>query len=80
LTPNVEGNRRADEMLAEDQAVCRRVRLTARLGGGLTDVGTGQQENADAHDMMRFCLALAQASRMGHKLLPIGPGVRWQGP
>ena len=32
VRPNVEGNRRADEMLAEDQVVCRRVRLTARLG------------------------------------------------
>ena len=32
MRPNVEGNRRADEMLAEDQSVCRRVRLTARLG------------------------------------------------
>lgn len=32
MGPNVEGNRRADEMLAEDQAVCRRVRLTVRLG------------------------------------------------
>ena len=30
--PNVEGNRRADEMLAEDETVCRRVRLTVRLG------------------------------------------------
>jgi len=30
--PNVKGNRRADEMLAEDQAACRRVRLTGRLG------------------------------------------------
>jgi hypothetical protein len=30
--PNVEGNRRADEMWTEDQAVCRRVRLTVRLG------------------------------------------------
>jgi hypothetical protein len=32
MGPNVEGNRRADEMLTEDQAVCRRVRLTVRLG------------------------------------------------
>ena len=32
MMPNVVGNRRADEMLAEDQAVCRRVRLTVRLG------------------------------------------------
>jgi hypothetical protein len=32
MMPNVEGNRRADEMLAGDQAVCRRVWLTARLG------------------------------------------------
>jgi hypothetical protein len=30
--PNVEGNRRADEKLAEDQTVYRRVRLTVRLG------------------------------------------------
>jgi hypothetical protein len=30
--PNVEGNRRADEMRTEDQTVCRRVRLTVRLG------------------------------------------------
>src|SRR6185312_4806323 len=30
--PNVEGNRPADEMRAEDQSMCRRVRLTARLG------------------------------------------------
>ena len=51
----------------------RRVRLTVRLGGGLTDVGTGQQENADADDMMRFYLASAQASRVNHKLLPGGP-------
>jgi len=27
LPPNVRGNRRADETLAEDQSVCRRVRL-----------------------------------------------------
>jgi len=80
MTPNVEGNRRADEMLTEDQGVYRRVRLTVRLGGWLTDVGTGQQENADAHDMMRFCLAQAQASHVGHKLLPRGPSVRWQVP
>ena len=32
MCPNVEGNRRADEMRTEDQAVCRRVRLTVRLG------------------------------------------------
>jgi hypothetical protein len=32
VRPNVGGNRRADEMLAEDQTVCRCVRLTARLG------------------------------------------------
>ena len=38
LGPNVEGNRRADEMLAEDQAVCRRVRLTVRLGVGYGSV------------------------------------------
>ena len=31
--PNVGGNRRANEMLAEDQAACRRVRLTVGLGG-----------------------------------------------
>ena len=31
-TPNVGGNRRAALTLAEDQAVCRRVRLTVRLG------------------------------------------------
>jgi hypothetical protein len=30
----------------------RRVRLSVRLGGGLTDVRTGQQENDDAPDMM----------------------------
>ena len=33
VTPNVEGNRRADEMRAEDQGMCRRVRLTVGLGG-----------------------------------------------
>ena len=33
--PNVENNRRADEMLAEDQAACRRVRLTVRLSRAL---------------------------------------------
>ena len=33
-TPNVEGNRRADEMVTEDQAAYRRVRLTVRLGRG----------------------------------------------
>jgi len=32
MTPNVEGNRHADEMQAEDQGICRRVRLTVRLG------------------------------------------------
>ena len=32
MGPNVRGNRRADEMRAEDQVVNRRVRLTARLG------------------------------------------------
>ena len=34
VPPNVEGNRLADEVRAEFQAVCRRVRLTARLGPG----------------------------------------------
>ena len=29
---NVEGNRPADEMRAEDQGMCRRVRLTETLG------------------------------------------------
>jgi len=33
LPPNVEGNRPADEMRTEDQSMCRRVRLTVRLGG-----------------------------------------------
>ena len=33
LRPNVEGNRPADEMRTEDQSMCRRVRLTVRLGG-----------------------------------------------
>jgi hypothetical protein len=36
----VQGNRRADEMLAEDQAVCRRVRLTVVLGPSVHDVET----------------------------------------
>ena len=58
----------------------RRVRLTERLSGGLTFVGTGQQENADSHDMMRFCLASAQALRVNHKLLSTGPGIQWQRP
>ena len=31
-TPNVEGNRPADGMRTEDQSMCRRVRLTVRLG------------------------------------------------
>jgi hypothetical protein len=31
VRPNVEGNRRADEMLAKDQAAYGRVRLTIRL-------------------------------------------------
>jgi hypothetical protein len=31
-TPNVEGNRRADETVTEDQTMYRRVRLTVRLG------------------------------------------------
>jgi hypothetical protein len=30
--PNVEGNRPADEMRTENQGMCRRVRLTVRLG------------------------------------------------
>jgi len=30
--PNVQGNRRADELLAEDQVAYRRVRLTVGLG------------------------------------------------
>ena len=32
-TANVEGNRRAALTRAEDQGVCRQVRLTVRLGG-----------------------------------------------
>jgi hypothetical protein len=32
VRPNDKGNRRADERVAEDQTVCRRVRLTVRLG------------------------------------------------
>jgi len=35
-TPNVEGNRPADEMRTEDQSMCRRVRLTAWLGSNGT--------------------------------------------
>jgi hypothetical protein len=35
--PNVGGNRRADEMRTEDQGVCRRVRLTVRLGHELLE-------------------------------------------
>jgi hypothetical protein len=35
LRPNVEGNRPADGMQTEDQSMCRRVRLTVRLGVGL---------------------------------------------
>jgi len=37
LGPNVEGNRRADELLAEDQDVYRRVRLTVVLGPSVHD-------------------------------------------
>ena len=40
----------------------RRVRLTVRLGDGLTDVRTGLQENAQAPDMMRFCITGAQGA------------------
>jgi hypothetical protein len=36
-TPNVQGNRRADEMLTDDQTVCRRVRLTVVLGPSVHD-------------------------------------------
>ncbi len=32
MGPTVEGNRPADEMQAEEQGMCRRVRLTVRLG------------------------------------------------
>ena len=32
VRPNVGGNRRADELLPEGQAACRRVRLTVGLG------------------------------------------------
>jgi hypothetical protein len=39
---NVGGNRRADEMLAEDQTVCRRVRLTVRLAVARLETGTPQ--------------------------------------
>jgi hypothetical protein len=49
MTPNVGGNRRADEALAEDQVVCRRVRLTVRLGRDV-DVadGAGRLGNGQA--------------------------------
>jgi hypothetical protein len=32
VRPNVVGNRPADEMRTGEQSMCRRVRLTARLG------------------------------------------------
>ena len=32
MRANVGGNRPADEMRTEDQGMCRRVRLTVRLG------------------------------------------------
>src|SRR6476660_1242738 len=35
VPPNEQGNRRADEMRADDQGVCRRLRLTVGLGGRL---------------------------------------------
>jgi hypothetical protein len=40
VRPNVAGNRRAALTRAEDQGVCRRVRLTVRLGGGLVSART----------------------------------------
>jgi len=38
MTPNVGGNRRADEMVTEDQAVCQRVRLTVGLGVAIAEL------------------------------------------
>ena len=81
MCPNVEGNRPAALTVTEAQSMNRRVRLTVRLGGELTDAGTGQHENAGAHDMMRFCLAPGQAARVGYRSVPpAGPDVQWQKP
>ena len=43
MPTNVEGNRRADETRTEDQTVCRRVRLTVRLGGARLLVKLGEE-------------------------------------
>jgi hypothetical protein len=44
-SPNVQGNRPADEMRTEDQSMCRRVRLTVRLGLIVTDCGVTEVLN-----------------------------------
>ena len=46
--PNVEGNRRADGMRAEDQAMCRRVRLTVTLGVTLMELNFALDLHRDA--------------------------------
>jgi hypothetical protein len=50
---DVIGNRPADEMRTEDQSMCRRVRLTVRLGGTMTedvdDDGYRQSDEGDTH-------------------------------
>jgi hypothetical protein len=50
MGPNVGGNRRAALMRAEDQRVCRRVRLTVRLGptGSLRELHDCKRAEADA--------------------------------
>jgi hypothetical protein len=59
--PNVGGNRPADEMRTEDQSMCRRVRLTERLGHYACDghrrapSGTGELCHL-AHNGMRHQL------------------------
>jgi len=52
MGPNVEGNRRADEMVTEDQGVCRRVRLTVVLGPSVHDADRVAEGRDTARSLM----------------------------
>ena len=55
LTPNVQGNRRAALTLAENQRMCRRVRLTVGLGPSVHDAEWMAEDRDTARHDSRCC-------------------------
>jgi hypothetical protein len=61
-TPNVQGNRPADEMRTEDQSMCRRVRLTVGLGGSIVSHDNNRYFHVISLDARAIHLTKAVAS------------------